>query len=844
MKKRIVSLTAVGFLFLATLLAGEMTGGCGGGGGGGGGAEPTEGSDLNDSWDVEEITCEGTVTGGTFADVAGSGAQVVVTDGTITPCVNATETPTLEVSTSVPNGFDLRTGEGNTNVTQGGAGYLFDLHGDRGAVSTNEGAIVLALPFDTTLVPLADRTSLKVFVRLYNHDDNSVLNVTGTISGGTITADLRELPTRFTAAVIYNPNMAAAESISVAAASLVVSDGTKAAATSWPAQKWCVIYNTQSTAVQSALGSAVAATLQTLMKAAVSNMAANVQGTYQTAGFAAPSMYTASTAADPCGDTLGTDKRYLVHIDEVGTHYTYSEDPTKSSDEIFYGRINIQPIHLSSAATNGVGDTGSVKAAFAHELLHSIQRTYGLSKPGNRTMQGYIEGTATTYGMTIDQGGAISVRTASTDEIYILSDFLMTNLRTTISVPAWGAYANQDFFAYVGSQYNGGSLDYLVDLFQEMQTAIEVEAQVAADSAVADNIRYQPSRSLLLGAMDTAFQDSFGSTLEEVYLDFLEQRVFSHNTASRFGRPGETTSGFAQDLFSVDASDATKNAVMSVMINPDDCSVTDGSGGFGGVAPFAARAIMISPTNAASSTTLPTVSVTLTPASGSIGDSWDGFAYRSGSAQSLSAGTNTFASFGAAATDRIVIAAANVMQEGRTSFTFEATCDGAGGGGGASSDSNSFDLTSFTVPGPGLSPAWVFTMPDFGSGVIDAAIASTTDMAQTYVSPNLQVQFSTALVSGAGTYTVTSDDPIGSDPSVTQTPVAILYSPGTDAAATGALVYTSTVGTVTLTDYGTSTGDHITGSLNVTLTNDDTTPSTSGTIEAAFDFVIGMMNNL
>lgn len=804
--------------------------------------ESTEGSALNSEWDTTAITCEGTITGGTFSDAAGSGAQVVVADGAITPCVNATATPTMAAATSLPDGFDLRATEGNVNVTQGGTAYTFTLNGDRGTGSTTEGAITLTLPFDPTLITTAaDRTdTTKVFVRIINLDDESVLNVTGTISGGTITIDLRELPTQFTAAVIYNPNMAAAESVAAANA-MIVGGITKATATTWPAQKWCVVYNTQSVALQTALASAIAATMQTLIKTAVSNMAANVQATYQNAGFAAPSLYIASTATDPCGGALGTDKRYLVHIDEIGTHYNYSEDPTQSANEIYYGLINIQPKHLPSAASKALGETGSVKAAFAHELLHAIQRSYGLVKPGNRTMKGYIEGTATTYGVTIDQGGTLSVRTADAQEIWLLSDFLMTNLRASGAVPAWAAYANQDFFAYVGLEYNSSSLDYLVGLFQQFNDDIEAEATAAADSATADNARYQPLRSSLLGSMDSFFQSEFGSSLEDIYLDFLKQRVFAHNASSQFGRTGETTSGFAQDLFAADTTDATKNAILSVTVEPDDCAVTNATGGFGSVGPFATRAVMITATKAATTTTYPTVSITLTPASGSIGDTWDGFSYRSGTTQAVSAGANTFTSFGAAATDKIIVALANITQDTRSYFNYEVTCDGAGGGGGGGSgDLNTFTLTDFTLPGEGsMTPAWMYFAPDLGGiGVLDAMIASTTDLTATYKYKNLQVQMSTALITGPGTYTILGNDPFTG-------PAAILYSPGTDAAAAGAgKVFESTGGTITISAWGTATGDHITGSFAATMEDDTTTPVTTGTMGATFDFVVGAINDL
>jgi hypothetical protein len=89
------------------------------------------------------------------------------------------------------------------------------------------------------------------------------------------------------------------------------------------------------------------------------------------------------------------------------------------------------------------------------------------------------------------------------------------------------------------------------------------------------------------------------------------------------------------------------------------------------VAPLAARAIWITP-----STTLAggrTITVTLTFASGGIGGNWGGSTYQSGTTGTLAA-TNTFAAFGTATNDEIVLVIGNTTYNLLTYFNYTVTC--------------------------------------------------------------------------------------------------------------------------------------------------------------------------
>ncbi len=811
---------------------------CGGGSDSGAAATtPTTGSGINSTWTSESLKCTGTVTGGTFS--SGTGATVNV--GSMPTCVNATTDPTITATTTQPSGLDIRTTEGDVNVTTGSF-YAFTINGDRGFTTTSASAVSVMLPFDPTLIAtVPDRTnSVKVFVRIFNQDDNALIDVTGTISGGTITITTRGLPKNFTAAVIYNPDMDTTTPDSPAP-SISVGKGVLKTLTDkppWPAKTWCAIYNPKSTVLIDAVStkdgitSPTAAQIKTAIKTYIANNAVAAQTIYEAAGFRAPNLFIATTATEPC-TTLGTTPRFTIHVIESGSYFQGDDDKEAiTPDGNHYGREYINAARIKDSASKASGDLGSIKASVAHEMQHAIQ--YGYEIYGSPS-KGYKEAASTSYGMTIDQGGTITVRSGSPEETFAMSDFLMDYDTTTTAA----AYSNQDFFAYVGKQYNSGSLSFIVGLWEQISDDIDLAALGAVDTATADSIRQSPTLPMMASSMDLYFRGKFGSSLEDIYLDFLKQRTMDHNANSQFGRVGETTTGFAKDLFTVDPTDSTKDSLQVITINPTDCTVTDGSGGFGSVAPMAARAVRIVASGAAATTTYPTITLTLKPQSGAMNDKWAGYYRRTGSAKTLT-DSNTFTSFGAAATDEIDLVVANVTQDTPSSITYEAKCEGAGGGGGGGSAAvNTFAIDTFTLPTESTwIPAYADMMPDMGSGISIAAVAATSDIMNMVAYQNIQIQFNTSLVTGPGTYTI-----IGNDPTVGA--AAVLYSPGTTAAlAGGHYVYSSISGTVTLSAWGTAIGDHITGTFTSTLQETDTTPSKSGGMSGTFDFVVGAANVL
>lgn len=791
---------------------------CGGGGGGGGSTD--DGGTINEDWTVTELTCTGTVTGGTFSD--DTGASIYVGSGELSTCVNATSDPTVQAA-SLPSGFDVHTTEGDINVTTGGNGYAFSINGDSGFTTTTNSAVTITLPFDTTNIPSADRTNATmIFVRIYTNDDSSLVDINGTISGNTITVETQGLPEGFTAAVIYNPNMRVAVSAPIALPS--ISSKTFKTMTNlppWPGRTWCAYYNVSSTvlisAVKTKLGISTTPTPTQILNAIttyVVTAATEAQTIYETAGFRAPNLFVSTSASDPCGTNA-----YAMHVIEEGSNFQ-PNDPVEviTPEGNHYGRIYINAEDIKDPVAKGPGDTGSVKGgSVAHEMLHAIQNGYELL---GITLKGYREGTATTYGMTIDQGGAITVRSYATNETELMTDFLTANRRGT---DQYLAYANQDFFAYVAKEYASDSLGYLADLFEDLSDAIDTYSAAQTTTNKRAAYKKQPPRNILFEAMDENFGLTFGLTLNNIYLDFLKQRAFVHNASSQFGRNNETTSGFASELFQ-SSTTKTENGLVTVTVNADTCNVIDGSGTFANVSPYAARALEIITSTA--STTGKKLTITLTPATGAVGSTWGGSYYHNGATTALSGNETVINTFGTTEDDEVDIAFANITTDTPMYVQYQVTC-----GDTPTPPATVFTVTNFSLPSVTFSPQYESTFAWGGFVAVDVSELTQADSAwasQKY----LQIQFVLADISGPGTYTISGCyyDSGGHGNA------AMLFQ-----VVSGGAVYCATSGTLTLTAFDSAAGSHITGNFSVNM-EDIYNVTSTGSISADFDLTVGDSN--
>lgn len=613
------------------------------------------------------------LTGGTFTDSTGL-ASVSVTSGEIPSSVKATA-PTMAAMAQVPEGLDVSAESGDVNVTAGGAAYSFTLTGEGGFHTTKAEAVTISLPFEPTGIPAGDLAdNHKVFVRIYHPDDGSVIDLTGviTISGSTgrITVETRGLPQQFSALVVYNPGMEAVIVEEGAPAPLMMAlkasaPAAAASATDWPAKGWCVVYNKTEPALVGAVKNRYPEIAGTPtpdeMRSAVVNLVAKAataaQNVYEKDGFQAPNLYLAKTAADVCGHAAGTTPRYAIHLKNVGSHFS-SDDPGEAikSGANHYGRIYIENKYLAAGAPIlAAADlaSGPVGAVIAHEMFHAVQSNYvslGI------TEKGYYEGTATVYGTTIANGGVIAVRERPAPNLEF--ELLSHSLLTPGFPPGYqfDGYRNQDFFAYVGKQYNGGSLDYISGLFEQLHEKV-------------GNIAV-PEDYLLYDATDISFTAQFGTSLKEIYLDFLRQRALEHNANSRLGHAGDKVAGFADNLFQTTAvKDYTLN-LTDLPSSPDFGTLLK----FENIGPYAARAIRIKPLAALAAGDGPTVIVTIkSQAYTSLGTEWSGFTYRSNTIGELQE-SNVFTSFGKNPGDEIVVIVANVDPLNTLSFEYQVTC--------------------------------------------------------------------------------------------------------------------------------------------------------------------------
>ncbi len=588
------------------------------------------------------------ITGGTFND--SSGAGVTVTSGEIPSSVNATQ-PGMTPSLSVPSGLTIDPSQGDVNVTSGAPAYDFNLTGDGGFTTTTAGAVTISLPFSDSAIPAADQgNTLRIFMRIFNPQDGSQVELTGDISGAgsnrILTVETRGLPLAFTAIVIYNPNMEAVTSEEAttlgtnAHAYSAAPLADKTALTTWPGQSWCVIYNGVNpnliAAVKNVLGLAgnpSAAQIRTVVIDKVAGNARKSQGIYQTDGLNGPNLYIGRTA---CRDNIA---RYNIHMIDAGSKFAPGDPGEVANPETdsHYGRLYVNYARVDDGVNTVLG---SVLASVSHEMQHAIQNGYPVCCGG--TTRGYFEGTATIYGKTIDNGQVITVR----DEIGWLDESLMT--------PGQFRYNNEDFFAYFGKQYNGGSLNYISGLYTQIRTTI--------GAAV-----FNPSAETLYGAMNTYFNTKFAQPLQTVYLDFVKQRALTHNASSQFGRTGEVVSGFAEGLFGA-------TSVYKQNVNLASCSKVNMN--WTGITPFSTRAIVVNPTGVlpAGSSGLNLV-VKITPTASSVGALWNGFTWRATTASALAA-SNKFPTFGKLAGDQVVVLVSNLDPANTGAFNFEIGCEG------------------------------------------------------------------------------------------------------------------------------------------------------------------------
>lgn len=630
------------------------------------------GGALADDFGQPGIECVGTVRGGAFQDA--SGAQVLVDEGVMPVCANVTSAPTIALA-PLPEELVLRAG-GETNVTAGGQGYLYESHGERGFSTIAAGAVKLRLPFATELVPPSDQTSLRLFVRVFDPDARQLVDLHGQVdAGGFVEVELRGLPRRCHAAVVHAPGRRA---IAGGIDDPRFAIGDRTPVPPWGGRAWCAVYDWTSIKLQDTLKARFGYAgwpTEEQVRGAVQDLvvrgAVVSQRTYEQAKFRAPFLYIASDASQPCGDSLGTQPRYTIQLSdsEDAAYYLSHADEPESPSGKHYGRIYLNAVDL--AEPNAGGRFNGVTGIIAHELLHAVQRGYDAI---TITTNGFIEGPATVYGMTIGGGGAtILQRTALPGEIQRLDVFLM-NWRDV------RAYANQDFFGYFGRQYAGGSLAYLASLYDALADGLDEAALQEATAAKQESFRAVPPYSVFMGIADRFVWEKLSIGLKDIYLDFVLQRALEHNPASRFGRDGEITSGLAANLFN-ETGEAKTQSLATIRFSLDACQA-DQNVVFEKVCSYAARAVRILPANQTDPPQAAQLTITVAPSSAPVGSGVSGYLRAKGELRTIE-GLMQVDSFGSSS-DEVDLVVANTLVKDGCSENIRVTVTGLCGPQGPS----------------------------------------------------------------------------------------------------------------------------------------------------------------
>lgn len=672
----------------------------------------------------------GPVTGGTF----GTGNFVVtVANNSIPPSANAA--PVATALSAIPS--EVKVSSYETNVTSGAKAYTLKT-GSTGFNTATVGNVRLEVPFDRNLVP--DKTkldSLHLLLRVFNTDDKSVVNLTGQLVGDRIVADLTGFPASATVTVLFNPNMDVVVN-DASGQSGAQSDAKLAAVTSpsWTTRNWAVVYDAVEVAaeVKTFLGSSVAPSteqIRLVVKQQIANHAADAAAIYQGEGFRAPSLYVAKTAAEAGGAGYGTNPRYLLHYQAVQSAKFSPEDPNEviGPDANHYGRVYIQTSNLNDKyASIGMSIYGTI----AHELFHAVQAGYGLA--GKAALKGVREGSATAYGDLLDRrhNGTPSaipqVRQGShfptqiKDETFKLDAYLLVE-QTAGSL----AYSNQDFFVYLARMIGNNNFKYLATMFEQLRLTLEDEANKQPTPAAIANALSTPLRASVLRGFDNFFSGNYGIGLVPAYENFVQQRAMEHNTASQFGRPGETTSGLAVNLLNNFPPAVT---LKEVLVDPSSGSATVVNDLYP-LATLSARVLRIRPAVGKSGGE---TTISVAPSKGAFGATASGWIYRKPSAEAARTSTplqalNTITGFGNDGSDEVTIVLINP--------SFDVSSVGV-----------TFEIKG-TAPDINISPTVATVSPG-------ATRLFTTNAAATAVSWSVQEGAAGGTVTSAGLYTAPS----------------------------------------------------------------------------------------
>lgn len=375
----------------------------------------------------------------------------------------------------------------------------------------------LSLPFDTEALGKALPTQAQVFVKMDTGEE--IYTLTGTLSENLIEILLYGLHYDADFQVVYNSNCV-----------FVVEDGVETekllTPTRWDTTNWKLHIDIKSTEVREGVAAALGMpdvsavtdeNVVEVVKDRILRNAREVSVLYNAMPLRQPNVEI-RTKAD------GSKRMLLV----IAGQRNYYENPTIEDG---VGQIHIAPKVIG---WNAASPLGTARNAIAHEMFHACVNGYEL-KQGKKAYRGYNEGMATVMGHTVDNGNIIAVRRNQDDRNYTM----LLNRPLGLHDPRKESYTNQDFFAYVGKRYGGGSLTYIA--------GTAVDEDVYSNGVLEQARKYLTEADTLhpwnapLGDYLTAYRYSlhnalllmFDTSLAKAYWDFAKNRAYENSAESR-----------------------------------------------------------------------------------------------------------------------------------------------------------------------------------------------------------------------------------------------------------------------------------------------------------------------
>lgn len=445
-------------------------------------------------------------------EIGSEGGALVLGDATLLISAAALPSTVIVKFIEGASGAEVEIAENETPVSS-----IYSLANDQGnALPSEDAPFRLTLPFDVEALGKVLPTQAQVYVKMDTGEE--IYRLTGTLTDNHIEILLYGLHPDADFQVVYNPNC-------VFILEEEIEDEKILTPTSWETTNWKIHIDLRSAevreAVAVALGAANAANVTdeqvvAVVRDRILRNAREVAALYSAMPLRRPNIEI-QTRID------GSKRMVLI----VAGQRSYYENPTLEDG---VGQIHIG---CKTIGWNVESPLGTARNVIAHELFHACVNGHNL-KQGIGYYRGYNEGMATVIGHTVDNGNVVSVRHNSPDRNYTM----MLNRPLGLHDPRKESYTNQDFFAYVGKRYGGGSMNYIAGTATDADGYRNGVLEQARKYLTGDTALHRwnsPLEDYLQAyriCLHNTFMLQFGKSLAEVYWDFAKNRAYEGNPES------------------------------------------------------------------------------------------------------------------------------------------------------------------------------------------------------------------------------------------------------------------------------------------------------------------------